>query len=211
MNVHPAIKIALLLVGFGLFVFAGPIARIFRKCYPAESERLSGLGGVFDPWALRVGGLVFLVVGFLVSAQNPRPWRTLMSRDENIIALLEKGRIAEGRVVKVFYQRWAPEGWRLDYEFDANDPATGAVATYIGSAQGPRRYYARLKPGEEVTVIYYPPDPRITCEIRQLLNDPTYRFTFNKAGKMHLLDKFRAEYEVEDISFKEWCKQQWDK
>ena len=211
MEVNLIIKISLMVIGVCLLIFGGVIARSLRKCYPNESKRLSGTGSAFDQWALRVGGLVFVVVGFLVSGENPWPWRTIMSRDENLIVLLEKGEIVEGRVAKVFYQRGAPEGWRLDYKFDANDPGTNSLTTYVGSAQGPRRYYAYLKPGETIAIIYYPSDPWINCEIRQLVNDPTYRFTFKKAGKLHLLDRFRNEYEVEDISFKEWCKQQWQK
>lgn len=200
-------KIILIVLGASLILLGGRLVQVYLKYYPTEKAKRWRL----NVWSVRAVGIAFLVIGVLSPSKNPWPWHTLLSKDENIVALLERGQITEGRVAKVWYQRGAPEGWRMDYEYDANDPATKSVTTYVGSAQGPRRYYANLKPGETITVIYYPRDPRITCEIRQLLNDPTYRFVFNKAGNLHLLDRFRDEYDVEDISFKEWCKQQWQK
>ncbi len=162
---------------------------------------------------MKIIGFVLILAGitaFLVK-NDPWPWRTLMAKDSNRIALLENGAITQGKVVKVFYQEWAPSGWRLDYNFLAEDPCTQEIRAYVGSAQGPKKYYAHLSEGDQQTIIYWPVKPEVNCEIRYFLNDPSYRWTFKKAGKSKLLDKFRNKYEIEDYSTKEWCELMWQK
>lgn len=162
---------------------------------------------------MKIVGVVLISAGIMVFlVKNDRwPWRTLMVKDTNRIALLENGEITQGQVVKVYYQRGAPNGWTLDYNFLVEDPCTQEISTYEGSAQGPKKYYAYLSKGDPQTIIYWPVKPEVNCEIRYFLNHPDYRWTFKKAGKLKLLDKFRNKYEIEDYSTKEWFKLQWQK
>lgn len=156
-------------------------------------------------------GFALLIIGLGIFKHDIWAWRTLMVKDANRIALLENGAITQGQVVKVYYQRAAPEGWRLDYNFLVEDPCTQEVRTYVGSVQGPKKYYAYLSKGDPQTIIYWPVKPEVNCEIRCFLNDPSYRWTFKKAGKLKLLDKFRNKYKIEDYSTKEWCDLLWQK
>lgn len=162
---------------------------------------------------MKIIGFVLILVGIIVFLvkNDVWPWRTLMVKGTNRIALLENGAITKGQVVKVFYQEWAPSGWRLDYNFFAEDPCTQEIRAYVGSAQGPKKYYAHLSEGDPQTIIYWPVKPEVNCEIRYFLNDPSYRWTFKKAGKLKLLDKFRNKYEIEDYSTKGWCELMWQK
>ena len=148
--------------------------------------------------------LIMTGIAVFLIKNDPWPWRTLMVKDTNRIALLENGVITKGHVVKVFYQEWAPDGWRLDYNFLVEDPCSQEIRTYVGSAQGPSKYYARLSKGDPQTVIYWPAKPEVNCEIRYFLNNPSYRWTFKKAGKLELLGKFKNKYSIEDYSFKDW-------
>jgi hypothetical protein len=126
--------------------------------------------------------------------------------------LLEDGKITLGEVFKSGYQRFGlRKSYRLIYKFKAKEPSTSEEKTYWGSAEGPTKYYAGLAAGDTVEVIYGSLNPKINCEIREFLNNPNYRQTFNKTGKLHLLDKFKDKYEMEDYSFEEWYKLQWQK
>lgn len=208
---YMTISLVWITLGTVLIVSAKRIADLGYRMVVNSRFISPGMNRFLYVWGIRLAGTVFVVFGLLFLRSDPWPWRTIMMKCENRIALLEKGSITEGRVTKVFYQRGAPEGWRMDYQFDANDPATGALGTYVGSAQGPRRYYANMKLGERVTVIYSSQDPRMNCEIRYFLNSPNYRYTFKKAEKLHLLDKFRDEYPVEDVDRNKWYEEQWKK
>ena len=158
-------------------------------------------------------GFALILAGIMVFLlkNDPWPWRTLMVKDTNRIALLDNGEIIQGQVVKAFYQKWAPDGWRLDYNFLVEDPCTQEIRTYVGSAQGPKQYYAFLSKGDPQTIIYWPAKPEVNCEIRYFLNHPTFRRTFKKAGKLELLGKFKNKYPMENYSFKEWFKLQDEK
>ena len=90
---------------------------------------------------MKIIGVVLILAGiavFLIK-NDVWPWRTLMGKETNKIALLENGAITQGQVVKVFYQRGAPKGWRLDYNFLVEDPCTQEIRTYVGSACGPQK------------------------------------------------------------------------
>lgn len=156
-------------------------------------------------------GFTLCLLGLGIFCRDIWPWDTLMGKKENVLALLENGAITRGQVVDAYYQRARPAGWRLDYSFVAEDPCTQEIRAYVGSAQGPKAFYHALSPGDEVTVIYYPLQPEVNCEIRYFLNDPFYRQIFKKSGKLHLLDKFRDEFRIFDYSVKDWCRQQWEK
>ncbi len=156
-------------------------------------------------------GLVLLIIGLGVFHRDIWPWHTLMGKKENIFALLEHGSLTKGQTVSVYYQRRAPEGWRLDYEFLAEDACSHDAKTYVGSAQGPKHYYKNLSTGTPVTIIYLPMKPEVNCEIRYFLNNPVYRQMFERAEKSTLLTRFNQEYDVEDYSFKEWFRLQHQK
>jgi hypothetical protein len=132
----------------------------------------------------------------------------MMFKNENRLVLLEKGEITQGEVVKSFYGKLAPDGWKVLYKFNAEKPLTGEEKTYWGSAKGPKKYYANLPAGEPVTIIYYPSNPKINCEIKYMLNHPSYRITFQDAGKLALLDKYREEYDLEDYTLVGWYRLQ---
>ncbi len=162
---------------------------------------------------MKIVGFVLILAGIMVFLvkNDPWPWHTLIGKKKNRIALLENGKIIQGQVVKAYYQLWAPDGWTLDYNFFVEDPCTQEIRAYVGSAQGPRKYYAYLSKGDPQTIIYWPAKPEVNCEIRYFLNNPTFRWTFKKAGKLELLGKFKNKYPMEDYSFKEWFKLQDEK
>jgi hypothetical protein len=111
-------------------------------------------------------------------------------------------------VVRSFYQKLASEGWRVLYRINVQSPGTRQEKTYWGSAQGPKKYYGDLSPGEPLTIIYYPLNPKINCEIKYMLNHPNYRSTFKRAGKLDLLNEYRNEYELEDYTYVQWYRLQ---
>ena len=128
----------------------------------------------------------------------------MMNKDENRIVLLQEGEITRGEVYQSKYETWAPEGWEIVYKFNIKNSSDAKNVTYWGEAEGPKFYYANLHKGDTISVIYYPGNPKINCEMYYFLNHPSYRHTFKKAGKLHLLDKFRDEYEVKDYALVQW-------
>lgn len=198
------LRIAIIVIG-GVFVGCAPyIVRLISGVRSALHLKPTMFSRCFDVEFFRCAGFVLIMIGTVLSLHDPNSWRALMLKDENRIALLENGIVGEGRVVKARYKMGAPKGWTLYYELDVNDPVTNSLTTYIGRAEGPKRYYAYLKPGDEATVIYCPSNPKINCEIKYFLNSPNYRRTFKKAQKLHLLDKFRDEYPLEDVDRDKW-------
>ncbi len=128
-----------------------------------------------------------------------------MKKAENRLVLLERGKIIEGSVFKGWFDNWAPPAWMILYSFKASNPADGEEETYWGSARGPKKYYANLSKGDTVSIIYNPSNPKINCEIYNFLNDPSYRRTFRKTGKLELLDsRFRDQYKFETYSEMTW-------
>ena len=199
-----------LTLGTLLILFAKRVADLGLRM-PVNLRFISpAMNRLLYVWGVRLAGIAFVVFGLLFPRTDPWPWRTIMIEDENRIALLEKGETIQGKVTTVYYQHAGPKGWRIDYQFDVNGPHTDAVTTYFGSAQGPRGYYARLEVGEEVSIMYLPQNPRINCEIKYFLNNPDYRYTFREGQKLHLLDKFRDQYPVEDVDRNKWYREQWN-
>lgn len=196
----------LIVIGLFFLLLAKDITSIVLK-HCSDSKLTRGkFRNLLYIWPTRFMGIICLAFAFFIAGSGPG--RAITKHDENRLVLLTEGQIVEGEVTKSFYQYLASEGWKIVYRFNAEEPKTGKEKTYSGSAQGPWQYYSRLFPGEPVTVIYHPLNPAINCEIKYFLNYPSFRNTFKAAGKLHLLDKFRNEYPIEDYSFKEWFRLQ---
>lgn len=162
-------------------------------------------------WALRVGGLLIIAFGVFIVTDPRVKYRTEMSKDKNILAFLETGQVLEGKVTKAYYRRGAPEGWAVYYKFTVRDVETTHAKEFSGNSEGPKKYYSGLVAGDLVQVIYLPENPEINCEVKRLLNYPVSQATFEKAGKLGLLDKFRDEYEIENYSLEKWYREQQEK
>lgn len=161
-------------------------------------------------WPLRIIGIISITFAFLFAISGPP--MTKIRKDDNRIALLENGKIIKGEVIKKNYQLLASQGWKVIYKFYVEDPRTHKERIYYGAAQGPKKYYGSLSKGDSLTIIYNPVDPKVNCEIRYFLNHPSFRSTFERNNKLKLLlSKFGDKYEIEDYSFKEWYRLQWQK
>jgi hypothetical protein len=170
-------------------VFDGPVAR-----------------SLLFIWPIRLIGISIIILVFVFAKANPS--MATLNSDKNQIALLENGIITTSTVVKSSYEyNIAAFGWNVIYEFNVKDPRTGKNNTYSGNSQGPAKYYRKLSKGDKIDIIYEPSNPKINSEIKCFLNDPSYRWTFKKAGKLNLLDRFRDKYELEEYSFEEWNNQ----
>ena len=154
---------------------------------------------VWTGWAI---GIAAIAASFHICMD--RPPRGMMKKAENRLVLLEEGKITQGKVVKRWYDNWAPAAWMVLYDFKILNSTDEEAKTYWGSARGPKKYYANLSEGESVTIIYNPSNPKINCEIYYFLNHPSYRNTFKDAGKLKFLDRFRDEYDFEDYSYMNW-------
>ena len=153
-------------------------------------------------------GLFFLLTAYTTLDNGP-PLYSYES--ENALTLLESGKIIKGQVNRSRYEKGAPEGWQIIYSFETEDPSTKENKKLLGKSRGPAKYYRDLSKGDTVEIIYNPLAPKVNCEIRCFLNDPVYRQDFKKAGKLHLLDKFKDEYELEDYTSWQWAELQWEK
>lgn len=159
---------------------------------------------VWTGWAMGIGAIGIF---YFMSLDNP--YRGMMKKTENRLVLLEQGEIAEGKILKCWFDNWAPPAWMILYNFNASKPGTAETKTYWGTARGPKKYYAKFSPDDTVKIMYNPAKPKINCEIYYFLNNPNYRYTFKKAGKLESLDKFRDEYgdKFEDYSIMGWHNQ----
>lgn len=199
-------SVFLIIVGACFLIFAKTMTNLILKHSPKNRFTTSFSRSLLFAWPIRSMGIICLVFSLLIATSGPS--RSIMDKDENIIALLENGTITKGEVTKRFYQHVAPAGWKIIYKFDAEAATTDGERAYWGSAQGPRKYYISLDENDPVTIIYNATNPKVNCEIRYFLNNPNYRHTFQKSGKLELLDMFKNEYEIEDYSFKEWYRLQ---
>lgn len=202
-------SIILAFSGAGFLVFARRLSNLLLKHSP-KNWMTRGLGKeLLFVWPIRGMGVMCIVFSFLLAPGGPVS--IALAKDENRIALLEDGKITTGEVKKVRYERLAPKGWSLYYEFAARGSRSGEERIYKGGAQGPKKYYGVLTAGDPVDVLYHPNDPENNGEIRYVLNNPKFRSTLREAGKLGLLDRFRDDYDVRDYSYAEWYGQQHEK
>jgi len=198
--------IPLILIGIISIVFAKKIADFMLSFLAGSKFNKRPYKSLLYIWPIRLVGVICLGFSLLIFFSGPSA--TYMNKDENRIVLLENGEIIEGKIQKCYFQRLAPEGWKVIYEFIFEDPKTHREKTFSGSSQGPKKYYYNLTKEDTLDIIYNPKNPNINCEVRHFINHPSYRDTFKKAGKLSLLDKFSDHYKMEDYSFKEWYRQQ---
>jgi len=202
-------SIILFFIGLFLFIFARPIAGFILRRSPKNKFQTPLQKRLLFFWPTRIMGVMCISYGLIISMSGPS--QTNIKRASNLIKLLESGVTCRARVVKVLRQYIAPAGWEVIYEFESKDTDTGILKKYVGSSQGPKKYYSRLSLGDDVSVIYDPCNPSLNCEINNFLNHPGHRHTFKKAGKLHLLDKFKDKFKLEDYTFEEWYRQQQQK
>lgn len=202
-------SVVLLILGIAFLVLAKPIGNFMFRHASGSWFDTPLRRNFFFFWPGRVIGIMCLTFAILIALSGPT--QSSLKKSRNQLLLLEKGVLNKAVVSKVVYQRIAPAGWEVIYKFEARDPITREVRAYIGSSQGPKRYYVGLSKGDNITVIYDPCMPKLNCEIRCFLNDPVYRHTFKKTGKLNLLDRYRDTFEIEEYTFEEWYRQQQQK
>lgn len=199
-------SIILFFAGLLFFIFARRIAGFILSRSPKNKFQTPLQKRLLFIWPTRVMGIMCLTFAVLIALSGPV--QSSLKKGSNQLLLLEKGALIKAIVSKVVYQRIAPAGWEVIYKFEAKDPINKNVKDYVGSSQGPKKYYMGLSKGDDITVIYDPCMPKLNCEIRRFLNYPGYRHTFKKVGKLNLLDKFKDEFELEDYTFEKWYRQQ---
>jgi len=191
-----------IIIGMFFLLFAKPIVNFGLKNKQDSFFNRPIIRQIFLVWGFRAIGI--MTIGAFLHTCINHPYRGMMRKDENRLVLLERGKTTEGKVVKSWYDNYAPEGWEVLYNFKIFDSTDNKAESYWGSANGPKKYYANLSKGDIVTVIYNPSNPKINCEIYYFLNHPSYRKTFRDAEKLKLLDRFRDEYKFEDYSYMKW-------
>lgn len=199
-------SIILSILGLLFLLFAKKITKLIFHFSPDNRFNTPLLRNMFCVLPIWGMGLMCLVFAFIIS--NSSPMHSSLKRGKGRLLLLEKGLITQGIVDKVSYQIISPAGWEVVYKFNTNNPRTNQPEKYIGSSQGPEKFYKGLEKGSSISVIYDPCNPKLNCEVRRFLNHPSFRHTFNKAGKLYLLDRFRDRYEIETYTFREWYGQQ---
>lgn len=191
---------------FGLLsvlVLARPIAGLGFKQKPKGLLDKPTFFQIFTLWSARVVGIASIAVFFCMSID--RPWMGKMEKAKNQLILLERGEIAEGKVIRRWYDDWAPSAWMILYSFEAPNPTDGKVKTYYGSARGPKQYYSPLSACDSVSIIYNPSNPKLNCEMYRFLNYPGYRWTFRQAEKTDLLlVRFKDHYKFDTYSDMTW-------
>jgi hypothetical protein len=198
---------AMFVVGGLLMVSAKYAASPKIPTRPGSEDPPVELRNPFQLWTMRVAGLLVIAAGMHAAMDAGGRYQTEMGKEENKIALLERGRIVEGKVTKAYDQ---PE-WGVHYKFVPQDADAAKGKEFSGYCEGPKKYYSGLSPGDSVVVIYLPDKPRINGEIRWFLNCPYNRKAFKEAGKLGLLNKFGDRYDLDDYSDEEWFKQQREK
>jgi len=204
-----SIKIGLIVLftlGLSFLFFAQKITKFIFYLSPENMFNTPLLRSLFIVWPIRVIGVMCLISGVIILKSNPMSED--LKSDSSVLLLLEKGVITQGKVDKVFYQLIAPVGWKVIYNFEAKDPETSQVKSFIGSSQGPKKYYNNLSQGDPITVIYDESRPKLNCEIKCFLNDPVFSRLYRKPENLHLLDRFRGKYEIESYTYREWYSQQ---
>jgi len=202
------IQIPPLVFGLVLLTFAIPITDFLGKTKSGKLLQIKVFRLLFI-WGYRLLGIACIIVS-LYSAKNC-PQGSIMNYKKNQIKLLEHNNVVEGIVLESQYTESAPIGWGVLYQFVAINPETKKQKTYWGGTGGPKDYYSELSPGDKITIIYYPPNPNISSEIRAFLNHPSHRYVFKEAGVLHLVDKYKDKYQVKDYGLTEWYDAQAEK
>ena len=198
------------LIGIGciLALFARKLAYYSYQNSDLKGLKANKIPSKFRIWGFRLFGIFIILIALDIATSESTWYGNMMNKDSTRLLLLEEGKISNAKVTKFYFQKGAPKGWAISYEFTAKDPKTSDEKTWSGRSQGPRKYFVDA---DEVTVIYDPCEPRLNLEIRCFLNKPTFRDSFKKAGKLNLLDRFSDKYELEDYTSEQWYKQQQEK
>ena len=199
---------AVVLAVFGVvfLVFGKHLANFVLSCSGRHKLTAPKYHGLLYIWPTRFMGVICLTIAILIAMSSPS--QSSLKKARNRLALLESGVLAKAEVTRVVYQKLAPAGWEVIYKFETRDPISRKVRAYVGSTQGPKKYYANLSKEDTITVVYDPCIPGLNCEIKSFSNHPSFRHTFKKAGKLNLLDRFRDTFEIEDYTFEEWYRLQ---
>lgn len=197
----------IVLCAFGLFLllFATKITKLIFNLTPKSRFNTSVLRIVFVTVPLWAIGIMCFFSSFIISKSVP----SVLKKDRDILLLFETGIITQGKVEKVFYQIGAPAGWKVIYEFEANKE-DGPYGVYVGSSQGPKKFFNSLSEGSDISVIYARGKPELNCEIMTFLNHPGFRQRLKKKDKLSVLDRFRNEYKIENYTYRGWYSQQQD-
>jgi hypothetical protein len=187
--------LSLLVIGL-VFILLPIILTLLRKLTP-----LCGIANIIV--GLIIGGMA---IHSFYSMSINRPDRSMMRKSKNLVALLEQGRISEGRVLEQFYDKWQPQGWRILYSFESPNPEDGRLEIHYGSAKGRKYYYTDLSKGDTVTIIYDPNKPKVNAEVFEIIDDRHYRSALKRIGNEELLDSFIDKYGLRDCSFQTWYK-----
>ncbi len=184
----------------------GIVSLILGIVFLLFAEKVSYLTKYFGPLSIRPVSIRIFSFFLLIISYTPlgTPPPHYVNKDGNRLALLESGKIIKGQVTKSYFATGAPKGWKIVYNFETEDPSTGENKKLLGSSQGPGKYYRELSKGDTVEIIYNPLAPKVNCEIMRFLNYPGFRQTFEKAGKLNLLNKFKDKYELENYSDAIW-------
>ncbi|MHC4158648.1 MAG: hypothetical protein ACYSSO_06175, partial [Planctomycetota bacterium] len=150
-----------LIFGIVVFLLAKTLGNWQIKSNPDSFFSIPIINKIFLVWTGRVVGVGAICVFFYMGMNSPN--RDMMDKAENRLFLLEQGVIAKGRVVKGWFDNWAPPAWMVLYNFKASNPANGEEKTYWGSARGPKKYYANFSKDDTVAIIYNPSKPKINC------------------------------------------------
>lgn len=198
--------IPLIVIGIVSLVFAKKIADFMLSFLPGHKFNKQPYKSLLYTWPIRFVGIICLGFSFLIFSSGPST--IYMNKDKNRIILLEDGVIIKAKIKRCYFQRLAPEGWKVTYEFIVEDSKTHEEKAFFGSSQGPKEYYCNLSRGDTLDIIYNPQNPKVNCEIKCFLNHPSHRSTFKKAGKLNLIDKFSEQYKLENYTFKQWYRLQ---
>jgi hypothetical protein len=149
-------------------------------------------------------GIVQILMGVSFGIWIFYGYFSMCRNDKNIIDLLEQGRLAEAKVLRVWLSESRGYPWAVSYSFEVPDSRDGKLIKYEGTSKAHLPYY-KLSNRNSVTVIYNPDRPEFDFEINEFLND--YTGLFEQAGKQQQLDNFR---DIHKDEFKNYRLLQWD-
>lgn len=182
-----------LIAGIALLTFAIPITNFLDKHQP--STLLKKTSRLHILWMIRCLGLFLLYIAADSGSYRPNP--NLMKKEENMIILLEEGKIAEGEVIKLFYDKKANIN-AFFYKFITDDPETGQLKVFWSTSNPYNYLESQLQVGDNIEIIYHPSKPEISMEIKDFLSNKWHLRVFSENNKLDLLQRFRDKYPIED-------------